>query len=334
MDIKEDFKLSEVTTFHLPAKTKYYCEYDTIDELIKLLRWNVVKDNQVFHIGGGSNLVFTKNFDGVILHSKIEYLKVVSENDNEITFKVGSGVNWDDFVSYCVDNGYYGAENMSYIPGEVGASAIQNIGSYGMEVKDIITKVHAIEIATCKPKEFLNADCHYGYRDSIFKNELKNKYIITAVEYTLSKIPKYTLTYGPLKNVDESELSLEKVRNIIIDVRKAKLPDPLEIGSAGSFFKNPIITQQHFNELLKDHPELPHYAMDYNMVKVPAGWLIEHTGLKGIAVGDAQVYPKQCLVIVNNGRATGCDVVKLYNKVIAEVKNKFAITLEPEANIL
>lgn len=334
MIIKEDFQLKDITTFHLPAKTKYFCEYETLDELIKILKWDILKENKVLQIGGGSNLVFTTNFDGVILHSAIKYLEAVEENDDWIVFKVGSGVVWDDFVSYCVDNDYYGAENMSYIPGEVGASAVQNIGSYGAEVKDIIHKVHAINIHTLEICTFDNAQCKYGYRDSVFKNELKDQYIVIAVEYKLSKTPVYNLSYGPLKAIQKDDLTLEEIRNEIIRIRIEKLPDPKYIGSVGSFFKNPIIDINHFKELQSKYPDIPHYDIGNNKIKIPAGWLIEKSGLKGESVGDAQVYPKQCLVIVNNGLAKSIDVVNLYSKIIDTVESKYGITLSPEANIL
>lgn len=333
MNIIKDFELRDITTLHIPAKCKYFCEYDNIDELKTIIKSHIGKTS-LLHIGGGSNLVFTKDFDGAILHSNIKYIEKIEETNDTVILKVGSGYKWDCFVKYCVDNNYYGAENMSYIPGEVGASAIQNIGSYGVEVKDIIHKVHTLEISTLTQKEFTTEECKYGYRDSIFKNNLKDKYVVLAVEYKMSKIPHYNLTYGPLHNLDSNNLNLEIIRNEIIRIRTAKLPDPKYIGSVGSFFKNPIIPISDFNVLKLEYPNIPSYNISDELIKVPAGWLIENSGLKGYKVGDAQVYEKQCLVLVNNGNAVAGEIINLYTDVINFVKSKFGIELSPEANII
>lgn len=332
----ENYSLEKVTTFHLPAQCKHFINYSSVEELREILKSNLYKSTPSFHIGEGSNLLFTKDYDGIILHSCIEYIQTVEDSDDYIILKVGAGMNWDKFVKHCVENSYYGIENMSYIPGEVGASAVQNIGSYGVEVKDVIHKVHCIAVADGSERVFLNEECRYGYRDSIFKNDLKDKYIVVAVEYKLSRIPEYSLEYGPLKNLlaDGNEITLQRVRQTIIDVRKSKLPDPAEIGSAGSFFKNPVISKEKYNTLQLKYPAIPGYSVSDNMVKVPAGWLIENAGLKGFTIGGARVYEKQCLVIVNGGNATSRDVVSLYNAVIDKVKDLYDIQLHPEANII
>lgn len=293
-----------------------------------------VRGERLFVMGGGSNLVFTADFDGTVIRSRISFIDTIARDDESITLRVGSGVNWDSFVRHCVEQGYYGIENMSYIPGDVGASAVQNIGSYGVEVKDVITKVNAIEIATGENRTFDNAECRYAYRDSIFKHELKGLYVVTSVEYRLALQPHFTLTYGPLKELDPANLTLADVRQRIIDIRKAKLPDPKHIGSAGGFFMNPIVDEAKFASLKASYPDIPSYPLPDGKVKVPAGWLIEHAGLKGRRHGGAQVYEKQCLVLVNACNATGNDVLNLCREVIATVADKYGITLKPEANIL
>lgn len=332
MKIYENYPLAECTTFHLPASARRFIEFDTEAELRELLPQ--VRGERLFVMGGGSNLVFTTDFDGTIIRSRISFIDTIARDDESITLRVGSGVNWDSFVRHCVEQGYYGIENMSYIPGDVGASAVQNIGSYGVEVKDVITKVNTIEIATGESRTFDNAECRYAYRDSIFKHELKGLYVVTSVEYRLALQPHFTLTYGPLKELDPANLTLADVRQRIIDIRKAKLPDPKHIGSAGSFFMNPIVDEAKFAALKASYPDIPSYPLPDGKVKVPAGWLIEHAGLKGRRHGGAQVYEKQCLVLVNACNATGSDVLNLCREVIATVADKYGITLKPEANIL
>lgn len=336
MEHIENYPLETVTTFHLPARCKHFVSYSSVEELKEILKSSLFKSVPYLHIGEGSNLLFTKDYDGIVLHSRIRYISIIEDNGDNIILKVGAGINWDKFVKYCVSNGYYGIENMSYIPGTVGASAVQNIGSYGVEVKDVIHKVHCISVATGSEREFVNEECRYGYRDSIFKNELKDKYIVVAVEYKLSKVPGYTLEYGPLKELfhDGNEITLQRVRQTIIDVRKSKLPDPAELGSAGSFFKNPVIGKDKFNALQLRYPSMPGYTVSGDTVKVPAGWLIENAGLKGFSVGGAKIYEKQCLVIVNTGNATSEDVVALYTAVMDKVKDLYGIQLQPEANII
>lgn len=329
---ESNFQLKDVTTFHIPAIAKNYCEYDNVKELKQILDDN--KGEQILHIGGGSNLLFTNDFNGLILHSNIQFIHKIEDAGEHVILNVGSGIVWDEFVKYCVENSYYGTENMSYIPGEVGASAVQNIGSYGAEVKDIIYRVHTIEIETLQERIFTNSECDYAYRYSVFKGELKGKYIVTSVEYRLSKIKNFNLTYGPLKAIDNPDLTLNDVRNEIIRIRTSKLPDPQYIGSVGSFFKNPIVKVDKYRELNNEYPNIPHYPVSNNEEKIPAGWLIENAGLKGYSIGDAQVYQKQCLVIVNNGNAKAEDVVKLYTHIIDTVNEKYGIKLDPEANII
>lgn len=335
MTIYQDYDLSKVTTFHLPARAAYFIEYDSIDELRNILASEPCHSHKIMHIGSGSNLLFTDDYNGVVLHSCIVGINIVNETDSLIYLRVGAGVDWDEFVAWCVSHNYYGAENLSLIPGEVGASAVQNVGAYGIEAKDIIHSVSTIDTTTGAEREFYADECNYGYRDSIFKHpDIVGRYIVTAVTFRLSKEPHFCLRYGPLKALAErNDLTLSTIRNSIIEIRQAKLPDPREIGSAGSFFKNPVIDADKFRTLLLKYPSMPYYETD-NQYKIPAGWLIENAGLKGFKIGDAQVYPKQCLVIVNNGNATPSDVVALYRHIIQEVKNLYDINLSPEVNVI
>lgn len=335
MEILENYPLKEITTMHLDVRCKYLAEYSTTQELAEVLNAPEYKQNRSMHIGGGSNLVFTRDYDGMLLHSKIQFINTVNETADKVTLEAGAGIVWDDFVKYCIAHNYYGAENMSGIPGEVGASAVQNIGSYGTEACDIILQVHCIDKHTGKTEIFSNPQCQYAYRDSIFKNEYYNRYIVTSVEYTLSKTPRFTLTYGPLREMASTPmLTLNHVRETILAVRNSKLPNPAETGSVGSFFKNPIIDENQFIALQAAYPLVPHYPAGEGRVKVPAGWLIENAGLKGFSIGGACVYPKQCLVIANTGNATPADVVTLYKHIISTVSNKYGIELHPEANII
>lgn len=320
---------------HLDVRCKYFAEYSDIDELQTLLSSTEYRQNKSMHIGGGSNLIFTKDYDGMLLHSKIRFIKTVAETSTEVCLEAGAGVVWDDLVKFCIANNYYGTENLSAIPGEVGASAVQNIGSYGVEACEIISRVHCIDKSTGNAKIFENAECRYSYRDSIFKSSFPDRYIVTSVEYTLSKVPKFTLTYGPLKELaNRPTLSLTDIRETIIATRNSKLPDPAKTGSVGSFFKNPIIPTEQFEKLRAKYPTIPHYPASEGRIKVPAGWLIENAGLKGYSIGGACVYEKQCLVIANVNDATASDVIALYKHITDTVSEKYGIVLQPEANII
>ena len=333
MIIRENFSLRDVTTLHLDVRCDRFVEYETVDELRQLLTGEL-RGKQFLHIGGGSNLVFSGHFNGYILHSLMRKIAVVREDEQSVWVEAESGHVWDDFVRFCVEHGYYGAENMSNIPGECGASAVQNVGSYGAEAKDIIHEVKAISTADGAERVFSCQDCRFAYRDSIFKNELKGKYIITSVIYRLGKTPRFNLSYGALQHLNPNTITLQGVRDAIIGIRASKLPDPAVTGSVGSFFKNPIIARERYEALLRQFPDMPKYDIDTDTVKVPAGWLIEHCDLKGHRIGGAYVYEKQCLVLANSGTATCHDMVALSRHVIASVAAKFSITLSPEANII
>ncbi|MGL5730625.1 MAG: UDP-N-acetylmuramate dehydrogenase, partial [Bacteroidales bacterium] len=270
-------------------------------------------------------------YAGVILHSNMKSINLVREDEQHVYLYAESGVTWDDFVAYCVAHSYYGAENLSLIPGEVGSSAIQNIGAYGIEAKDIIGQVHCIALADGKPHTFDQIECAYGYRQSKFKSEWKNKYIVTGVTFCLNKQENYTLSYGNLQELlKDKEINLELVRQTIIEVRESKLPDTKVLGNAGSYFMNPFVKKAEFDKLKEQYPNIPSYFVDEFTVKVPAGWLIEQCGWKGKSLGHAAVHDKQALVLVNKGGATAQEIVDLAANVVADVKAKFGIAIHPE----
>ncbi len=334
--VEENCCIKERHTFRMPVYARWFVEYETVDELVELLHSDLLRQNPFFPIGGGSNLLFvSERYEGVLLHSAIIGKEVVAETESEVWVKAGAGVDWDTFVAWCVSNGWGGAENLSHIPGEVGASAVQNIGAYGVEVKDIIETVEAIEIATGEPKVFQNAECRYGYRSSIFKHEWKGKYIITAVTYRLQKNPALHLDYGNLRqSLPEGEITIADVRRAVIDIRRGKLPEPDEFGSAGSFFMNPMIPMEQYEALKNRYPDMPHYVVDDTRVKVPAGWLIDRCGWKGKTVGGAAVYEKQCLVLINKNNAQPGDVVTLAEQICNSVKDTYGIDIYPEVNYI
>ena len=336
MIIKENISLLSYNTFGIDAKANYFIEYSSVEELQTALKSEIVKSNRLLHIGGGSNLLFMKDFNGVILHSAINFIKKVSEDADTVMLEAGAVVNWDDFVAYTVENGWGGVENLSLIPGEVGASAVQNIGAYGVEVQDVIVEVNAVEIETGELKIFPIEDCQYGYRESIFKKELKGKYIITSVVFKLQKQPEFKLNYQHLEAevLKNGDINLQNIRQTIIAVRESKLPDPKIYGNAGSFFMNPVISKAHFNELLAQYPQMPHYFVSDTEEKVPAGWPIDECGWKGKQIGNAGVHDKQALVLVNKGGATGAEIVYLAEQIQASVKSKFGIELRAEVNYI
>ena len=336
MNTNQHISLLPYNTFGINAKADYFVEYDSIADLQAVLQMDIVKQNRILHIGSGSNLLFLKDFEGVVLHSAIKDITGTREDVDSAYLEVGSGVVWDDLVAYCVLNGLGGIENLSLIPGEVGASAVQNIGAYGVEVQDIILEVNAVEIETATVRTFSNEECHYGYRSSIFKNELKGKYIITSVLFRLDKKPKFKLNYQHLEEevLKCGEVNLQTIRQTIIAVRESKLPDPKVLGNAGSFFMNPIIAKTLFVSLQEKYPNIPHYVVSETEEKVPAGWLIDQCDWKGKQIGRAGVHDKQALVLVNLGGATGAEIVHLAEQIQSSVKETFGIELRPEVNYI
>lgn len=326
----KNYSLLSHNTFGIEAKAANFFEYDSVAELKSLLASKVVTF-PILHIGRGSNLLFTKDFEGTILHSRIKDVQILSENNEKIFVRVGAGMLWDDFVKFCVECGWYGAENLSYIPGEVGASAVQNIGAYGVEVKNLIDSVETVNIEG-EEKVYSVETCEYTYRNSIFKQVSMKNVFITHVNFSLNKTPCYQLDYGSIRNeiAKYSELNLATLRCAIIEIRMKKIPDPRLLGNAGSFFMNPIILKKQFEDLVRDYPSMPHYDIDDLHVKIPAGWLIEQCGWKGKTLGRAAVYDKQALVLVNLGGATAKDIIDLAEAVRISVYDKFQVNIQPE----
>ena len=336
MKIFRDYSLLPHNTFGMDVKASVFIEYASVEELKEVLSL-YVKDNQWLHIGKGSNLLFTGDFSGIILHSAIKGYEVIHEDTNEVVVRVGAGEVWDDFVAMTVENEWYGAENLSLIPGEVGASAVQNIGAYGVEAKDLIVGVEAIEVSTGKESIFKNEECGYAYRESVFKSSLKYQYLVTHVSYRLKKTPCYHLDYGNIRlelEKQKARLTLANVRQAIISIREAKLPDPKLQGNAGSFFMNPVISREHFEALLVDYPLMPHYEVDAESIKIPAAWMIDQCGWKGKRLGRAGVHDKQALVLVNLGGAVGTEVIALSEAIQKSVYEKFGINILPEVNFI
>lgn len=334
--IKNDYALIGHNTLGMDVKAKRFITYDTVDELLAVLAHMRGDEERLLHMGAGSNLLFTKDFDGTILQSRITGIDYLERCNEAVVVRVGAGVVWDDFCALMARNNYYGSENLSLIPGQVGAAAVQNIGAYGVEIESIIVKVETIEIATGKPRVFDVAECEYGYRDSIFKNRLQGQYIVTAVVFKLTTVPVLHLDYGSLQELKRQVQAptAQEVRDAVIAIRQAKLPDPKEIGSAGSFFKNPVVAVDVYNELVARHGDVPHYAAGEGHVKIPAAWLIEQCGFKGKTHGGAAVHDRQPLVLVNKNHATPAQVMELASMIENGVKEKFDINLEREVNCI
>lgn len=315
-------------------KTSRFIEYDTAEDLKRIIREERVKEPYL-HIGQGSNLLFSKDYEGTILHSCITGVEVTGEDEQHIHLKVGAGMVWDEFVAYCVENGWYGAENLSNIPGEVGAAAVQNIGAYGVEAKGLIVRVEAMALDG-RELSYEQEDCKFAYRYSIFKEASMHNKFITHVHFRLKKQPEYMLDYGAVRSELEKQgaITLEAVRKVIIGIRSAKLPDPHKLGNAGSFFMNPIVSRERCEELHVQYEDMPSYEADGENRKLSAAWLIEQSGWKGKSLGRAAVYEKQPLVLVNKNDATAEDIMALANAVREAVKEKFRVDLKPEVKII
>ena len=329
---KHNYSLLPHNTFGIEAKCCRFMEYSSVEEAQQIARQ---LEEPYLLIGAGSNLLLTRDFDGTVVHSVVKGI----ENQSNGRVRCGSGETWDEVVAWCVGHGLYGAENLSLIPGEVGASAVQNIGAYGAEVKDLIETVEAVEIGTGRLCTFSREECQYGYRDSRFKHEWKNKYLITHVVYRLSDDGNHLSTeYGNIRSeLDRRGIlspTAAQLRQVVIDIRKAKLPDPKVTGNAGSFFMNPIVERQKFEQLLAEYPNMPHYYIDADHEKIPAGWMIDQCGWKGRSLGRAGVHDLQALVLVNRGGATGQDIVDLCETIRRDVRERFGIDIHPEVNIV
>ena len=332
IDLK-NYNLKAHNTFGIDAKCSRFLEYESVaeaQEVAKILRESSIP---YIIIGGGSNLLLTKDYEGIVVHSAC---KGVERRGNSLI--CGSGEVWDDIVAKSIAMQLYGAENLSLIPGDVGASAVQNIGAYGSEVKDLIRKITAVEISTGAVREFNHTECEYGYRQSRFKHEWKNRFLIISVEYELSEAFQPRLDYGNIRAELErrniTEPTAQQLRDTIIDIRNAKLPDPKVMGNAGSFFMNPIVSREKYEQLAEQYVGMPHYEIDADNIKIPAGWMIDQCGWKGKSLGRAGVHDKQALVLVNRGGATGAEIVALCEAIQKDVKAKFDIDIHPEVNII
>lgn len=336
MKVLSNISLKPYNTFGIDVNARKFVEVTTVEELREVLK-NMYA-SELFILGGGSNMLLTKDVDQTVLHINLKGREVVEESETEVVVQAMAGENWHEFVQYCIKNGFGGLENLSLIPGNVGTAPIQNIGAYGVEIKDTFENCKAMDLQTLQLKTFTRDDCSFGYRDSIFKNEAKGKYIITSVSFRLSKKDhKLNTSYGAidlfLEEKGITNPSIDDVSQAVIEIRNSKLPNPRELGNSGSFFKNPVVTKEKLKTLQEQFPELPFYVVDEKMVKVPAGWLIDRAGLKGYREGDAGVHKKQALVLVNYGNASGHDILNLSEKVRQQVWDMFGIEISPEVNI-
>jgi UDP-N-acetylmuramate dehydrogenase len=335
LTIKENFPLKRYNTMGINVNARYFARTESLEEIKEVL----INHREYFPfyiIGGGSNILFTKNYNGLILQPDIKGIRIIENDGTHCIVEVGAGENWDDFVQWSVDNGLGGLENLSLIPGSVGSSPIQNIGAYGVEVKDVIDKVNYLDLETLDMVSILNSECHFEYRDSIFKNHLKNRFIIISVVFRLKHHHVFNTSYGNLQEEIEKtgEISLKTIRNAVIHIRRSKLPDPEDIGNSGSFFKNPVIDHLKAEEIKRRYNAMPSFPVNGSLVKIPAGWLIEKCGWKGKRIGNAGIHENQALVIVNYGNATGQEIKNLAMQVSESVYSEFQIRLEPEVNII
>ncbi len=335
MEIKENISLKAYNTFGIDISAAKFVEVSSLDDLKGVLS---VNSSSILILGGGSNILFTKDYDGVAIKNNFKGIEVVKEDDDEVFLRVGAGEVWHKFVIDCIDKNYSGIENLSLIPGNVGASPMQNIGAYGVEVKDLITEVEAFDLRDASVKTFSNKECEFGYRSSVFKTSEKGIYFITAVTFRLNKKANVNTSYGAieteLKQMNISSPTIKDVSNAVINIRSSKLPDPKEIGNSGSFFKNPIVSEEQKNKIITTYPDAPNYVQPNGTFKMAAGWLIERCGWKGRRIGNYGVHEKQALVLVNYGGAKGKDIYNLSEQIITSVNETFGIVLEREVNIL
>lgn len=333
---QKNVNLKTYTTFGIDSNAALFAVFSDTDSLKLLLEQ--IEDDKITILGGGSNMLLTKDVQGVVLKNEILGITVVEDNEDDVLLKVGGGVVWHDFVLYTIERNYFGVENLSLIPGSVGASPMQNIGAYGIEIKDTFEKLEAVHLKTKKIETFTHQQCEFGYRESVFKRKLKGQYIITNVYFRLKKNPELNTSYGAIEKELESKgiikPTIKDVSNAVIAIRTSKLPDPKILGNAGSFFKNPVVLTSVYEQIKQDFPHVPSFFIDHETVKIPAGWLIETAGWKGKRIGSCGVHINQALVLVNYGGATGKEVFDLSQQIIDDIFNKFKILLEREVNIL
>jgi len=338
MKVNQNCSLKKYNTFGLNVSAKYLIEVTSLVELIEVLKSNLAKEQKVYFLGGGSNILLCNNIDGLVIVNKIEGIQIEDETDKDVTIKAYSGTSWHQLVLYAVAQQWYGIENMSLIPGSVGAAPMQNIGAYGVELKDSFVCLEALNLANLKLETFKHDECAFGYRESVFKRHLKNQYFIYSVTLRLSKNHKINTSYGDIEStliqqqIDPKNATIKQVSDAVIAIRQSKLPDPNKLGNSGSFFKNPVIKTGHFTQLKEKYPDIKGYEVQ-DGIKVPAGWLIESLGWKGKRIGNTGSHAKQALVLVNYGNAKGEEVKKLAFDIIKSVENTYQINLEPEVNI-
>ncbi|HYW36129.1 MAG TPA: UDP-N-acetylmuramate dehydrogenase [Balneolaceae bacterium] len=336
--VEKNVDLAPYNTLQVHAYARYFVRLSSVEALIALLKHPRWIDEPKIILGGGSNVLFVDDFDGLVIKMDITGKEIVKKNQKFVWLKIGAGENWHQTVRYCVQQGWGGIENLSLIPGTVGAAPIQNIGAYGAELEDVFSSLTAVEIATGKQRIFHKDECRFGYRDSIFKRELKNRYVIADVTLRLSLHPEPNTSYGSIRNkLAEKNINnptITDMSDLIIEIRNKKLPDPAQLANAGSFFKNPVLENKTFKRLKKSFPSMPGYAVGETMAKVPAGWLIEQTGWKGKKINKVGTYHQQALVIVNYGGATSREILQIAQKIKQSVKDKFGVELVPEVNII
>jgi UDP-N-acetylmuramate dehydrogenase len=342
VNIQENFSLKNYNTFGIDATAKYFASFNSVSELEELIEYKmpsaVRRSPSTLILGGGSNILFTKNVEGLVLKNELKGIEVISEAGDVVHVKAGAGENWHRFVLYCIQNKFAGVENLSLIPGNVGASPMQNIGAYGVEIKDVFHTLEAFHIKEKKIVSFSLDDCEFGYRESVFKEKYKNEFVITNVTYRLHKTPHFNITYGAIKQELDAmkieDLSIQAISQAVINIRSSKLPDPAVIGNAGSFFKNPEVSNNEFENLKNNFPAIVGYDLSNGKTKLAAGWLIEQCGWKGFRKGDAGCHSRQALVLVNYGKARGEEIYALSEEIINSVKEKFGVRLQREVNII
>ncbi len=338
MNIQENYSLKKLNTFHIDASAKYFCEVASIEDIKEVLSADKFWKQSKLILGGGSNLLFTKDFDGIVIKNNLKGINLIKEDIDFYYVKAGAGEVWHQLVMHCINNNYAGLENLSLIPGNVGASPMQNIGAYGSEIKDSFYQLEAFHLNDKTIHTFNNADCKFGYRESVFKHEFKNQFIITSVTFKLNKNPLYNIKYGAIEKELETmgvkDLSIQAISKAVCNIRNSKLPNPEVIGNAGSFFKNPEISKSKYESLKNEFNDIVGYDLENGNVKLAAGWLIEQCGWKGKSFGDAGVHKLQALVLVNYANAKGNEIFDLSEKIMNSVKEKFGVDLEREVNII
>ena len=340
LTIESHVSLKPYNTFRIEANARYWVEITCEEDIHTLLQLTEFTDTPKLILGGGSNVLLCQDFDGLVINVNIQGIEIIRQDDDHTYITAGAGVNWHKLVLFCVEHGYAGMENLSLIPGTVGAAPMQNIGAYGVELEQVFESLTAVHIKTGEKRTFSHADCAFGYRESVFKRELKGQYIITTVTFQLDKHPVFHTRYGAIQEtlaemgVSDDNLTIRAISEAVIRIRRSKLPDPAEIGNAGSFFKNPEVPSLQFDRLKAQYPALPGYPIGDDLVKIPAGWLIEQAGWKGYRADDTGVHAKQALVLVNYGHATGNDIMALARQVQQSVQEMFGVLISPEVNVV